>query len=350
MFNGEKVLDIHGHHSTPAQFRAYAYNLIALRTPMGSGLTISDEAMGEAMTRHLKILDERSVDVQFISPRPVAMMHWEQPNLVEHWTRTTNDVIHQTCRLHPTRFRGVAQLPQVSVSYSPDTSNCVEELERSVKELGFIAATLNPDPAGDRKTPGMNDPYWFPLYEKAQELKTPLIVHASISRDPRLTIIPHNYQYNFMTEQSLATLLLEHSDVFTRYPELRVIICHCGGTLSRFIPRAESSGIAGGGQVGIGSRAPAAHVEEHDWSDNLFFDTCSYDQDFLETALKQRGVDQMMFGTEAPGSGTGVLNPDTGKPADDMVPVIDRISFLTADDKRKLFRETTMRVFALYED
>ena len=39
MFNGEKVLDIHGHHSTPAQFRAYAYNLIALRTPMGSGLT-----------------------------------------------------------------------------------------------------------------------------------------------------------------------------------------------------------------------------------------------------------------------------------------------------------------------
>ncbi len=42
-----------------------------------------------------------------------------------------------------------------------------------------------------------------------------------------------------------------------------------------------------------------------------------------------------MFGTEAPGSGTGVLNPDTGKPA---------------DDKRKLFRDTTLRVFALYED
>ena len=349
MYNGEKVLDIHGHHSTPAQFRAYAYNLIALRTPTG-GLKISDEAMGEAMTRHLTIMDERSVDVQFISPRPVAMMHWEQPNLVEHWTKTTNDVIHQTCRLHPTRFRGVAQLPQVSVSYAPDTSNCVEELERSVKELGFIAATVNPDPAGDRKTPGMNDPYWFPLYEKAQELKTPLIVHASISRDPRLAIIPHNYQYNFMTEQSLATLLLEHSDVFTRYPELKVIICHCGGTLSRFIPRAQSSGIAGGGSVGISSSQPAAHAEQHEWSDNLFFDTCSYDQDFLETALKQRGVDQMMFGTEAPGSGTGVLNPDTGKPADDMVPVIDRISFLTAEDKRKLFRDNTLRVFALYED
>ncbi len=70
MYNGEKVLDIHGHHSTPAQFRAYAYNLIALRTPMGSGLHISDEAMDEAMTRHLTIMDERNVDVQFISPRP----------------------------------------------------------------------------------------------------------------------------------------------------------------------------------------------------------------------------------------------------------------------------------------
>lgn len=41
MYNGEKVLDIHGHHSTPAQFRAYAYNLIALRTPMGRAVSRS---------------------------------------------------------------------------------------------------------------------------------------------------------------------------------------------------------------------------------------------------------------------------------------------------------------------
>ncbi len=348
MYNGTMVLDIHGHVVSPPAFSALAQRLTILRTPTAEPFRMDDELVEKYCQEHLRYLDDRDIDVQFVSPRPVSMMHWETPTLQRNWCRATNDLLAQQHRLHPDRIWGVAQLPQ---TVKRDTSVCIDELERCFTELnGFVGAVVNPDPGGDNQYQGMNDEAWFPLYEKAQELKTPLIVHASISRDPRITIIPHNYQYNFMTEQSLATLLLENSDVFERYPELRVIICHCGGTLSRFIPRAESSGIAGGGQVGIGTRAPAAHVEEHDWSDNLFFDTCSYDQDFLETALKQRGVDQMMFGTEAPGSGTGVLNPDTGKPADDMVPVIDRISFLTADDKRKLFRDTTLRVFALYED
>ncbi len=350
MYNGEQVIDIHGHHSTPAQFRAYAYNLIALRTPTSS-LQIPEGAMREAQARHLGMMDERNIDVQFISPRPVAMMHWEQPLLQEHWCRTTNDVIHQTVRMHPDRFRGVAQLPQVGIDYAKDTAGCVPEFRRSVRELGFVAATVNPDPGGDRRAPGMNDPYWYPLYEASCDLRAPLIVHASISRDPRIAILPHNYQYNFLTEEALATQLLEESDVFDRYPELKVIVCHCGGALSRFVPRAVSSGIAGGGQVGIGAQQPAPHAAiERDTSKNLFFDTCAYDSDYLATAIKQKGVGQMMFGTEAPGSGTAVLNPATGKPSDDLVPVIDCFDFLSGEDKRKIFRETAKQVFPLFKE
>ncbi len=35
MFHGNKVIDVHVHHSTPAHFRACACNMIALRTPAG---------------------------------------------------------------------------------------------------------------------------------------------------------------------------------------------------------------------------------------------------------------------------------------------------------------------------
>jgi predicted TIM-barrel fold metal-dependent hydrolase len=351
MYEGEKTVDVHGHHSTPANFRAYAYNLIALRTPAGSGLEIPEGPMQQAQDRHLGLLDERGIDVQFISPRPVAMMHWEQPALVEHWTMTTNDVIHQTCELHPDRFRGIAQLPQVGVDYATDTKGCIAEFERSVNGLGFIGALVNPDPAGDRRAPGMNDAYWFPIYEASINLKAPLIIHASISKDPRITILPHNYQYNFMTEQALATQLLEHSDVFERYPDLRIVVCHCGGALSRFIPRAQSSGIAGGGQVGIGGTAAPPHEDEQrTWANNLFFDTCAYDVDYMATAIKHKGVDQMLFGSESPGSGTGVLNPDTGRPSDDLMPVVDSIEFLTKDDKKKIFRHNALKVFPLYKD
>lgn len=349
MFNGVKVIDVHGHHSTPAQFRAYAYNLIALRAPSGGGLQIPEKAMEEAQARHLGMMDERGIDVQFISPRPVAMMHWEMPHVVEHWTRTTNDVIRQTCDMHPDRFAGVAQLPQVGVDYAGDASGCLAEFERAVSELGFVAATVNPDPGGDRRAPGMNAPYWFPLYRKSVELQAPLIVHASISRDPRLAVISHSYQYNFMTEEALATQLLEQSDVFDQFPALKILVCHCGGALSRFVPRAQSSGVAGGGQVGIVHRATPAHEnEQRTWPDNLFFDTCAYDKDYLATAIKHKGVAQMCFGTESPGSGTGVLNPDTGRPSDDLIPVLDAMEFLTDADKRNLVRDNALRVFPLY--
>lgn len=348
MYNGQKVIDVHGHMSTPPHFRAYAFNLIALRSPGGDGgLEMSDELMDTALKRHLRIMDERDIDIQMISPRPVAFMHWEAAFLVEKWTRITNDVIRQHCRMYPERFVGIAQLPQNS---KLDTSNCVAELERCVKELGFIGAMVNPDPAGDRQTPGMNDKYWFPLYEKAQKLNAPLIVHPSISRDPRVEIIPHNYQYNNITEETLATQLLENSDVFEKYPNLKIIICHCGGALARALPRtARPSGESSGGQVGMGTQTQRT-ARGRNVSNNLYFDTCAYDKDFLATAIKQKGVGQMLFGTEAPGSGSGVINPETEKPSDHLIPVIDSIGFLNAEDKMKIFNGTARRIFPLLKN
>src|SRR5437870_1367585 len=100
-----------------------------------------------SLTRHLNVMDERNIDVQCLSPRPVAMMHWESARLVDRWTTYTNDVIKRSCDMYPDRWYGVAQLPQNS---KIPTSNCVYELERCIKELGFVGALVNPDPGGDR--------------------------------------------------------------------------------------------------------------------------------------------------------------------------------------------------------
>src|SRR5579875_2006636 len=68
MYHGQKVIDVHGHMSTPPHFRAYAYNLVALRTPSQDDLFIPDELMETALARHLKMLDENNIDLQMISP------------------------------------------------------------------------------------------------------------------------------------------------------------------------------------------------------------------------------------------------------------------------------------------
>ena len=340
MYEGTLVIDSHGHMSTPPEFRGYAYNMIALRTPSNFKLTAAQ--MEGALSRHIRVLDERNIDVQMISPRPVAYMHWERPFLVKSWTETTNEVIAQQCELLPTRFVGVAQLPQTPLE---DTTGCAEVLSRCVNELGFVAADLNPDPGADRQTPGLNEPYWFPLYEAAEALQATLIVHPSISRDPRVDKIPHSYQWNNIVEETLAMLLYQHSDVFDRFPKLKIVVCHCGGSLSRLIEHGEASGEQGGGSVGI---VAGEREEQHrDTSPNLFVDSCAYEPNFLATAIKQYGVDQMVFGTEAPGSGTAILNPLTSRPSDDLIPVLETFEFLTNADRKKILHDNLLRVFPL---
>ena len=323
MYNGHKVIDVHGHMTTPPQFRAFVANVVSQNTPQSAErLEISDELLDKAQARHLKLMDERNIDVQLLGPRPIAMWHWTRPFLQERWCRITNDVIARIVKLHPDRFVGMAQLPQNS---KVDTRNCVAELERCVKELGFAGAYINPDPAGDRQVPGMHEEYWYPLYEKAQQLDVPLMVHPSISYDRRLEVIPANYQMNNYIEEFIAMHVLSHSNVFQTFPRLRVVICHCGGALNRFIPTDH-------------------HIAQKDLSKNLFYDACAYDDDFLTAAIKQKGVDQMLFGTEAPGSG-GATRPDTGRSSDDLVPVIDSLKILSTEDKIKIFNKNPLRVF-----
>ena len=346
MYDNPPVIDCHGHMSTPPEFRAVAMHLQSNRSPHNAPLRIDENRLKLSTTRHIQMLDERNIDIQMISPRPVAMMQYERRFIVHNWTHTTNNVIKELCDALPDRFVGIAQLPQNS---EEDTSHCVAEFERSINELGFVGALVNPDPGADRQYPGMNHEYWFPLYEASEALDAPLIVHPSVSKDARLDIIPSSYQYNNLTEEVLAILLLRHSDVFQRFPKLRIVVCHCGGALDRFIPNAPPSGQVGGGQAVGPQAAPQedTHEEQKDLSKNLFIDSCAYDPGFLSTAIKQWGVSQVVFGTEAPGSGTSDLNVETNKPSDDLIPVLERFDFLTNDDRRKILHDNAMRVFPL---
>ena len=360
MFRGYPVIDVHGHLSSPPHVRAFAYNLIALRNRPDK-FVLTDEQVKPAMDRHLRLLDAYDIDVQLLSPRPVGMMHWERPFIVRAWTREVNDLIAQQMQLAPERFVGVAGLPQ---NAEIATSNCVDELTRCVEELGFVGAIVNPDPAGDGKTPGMDQPYWFPLYEAAEALEATLIVHPCGSRDPRLESIARPYQFSNLVEETLATQLLEQNDVFARYPRLRIVICHCGGALQRLLFHhkpvdaiefgrgidnlVRESGEDSGGQVGIGvswSYAGASTRVSSDLADNLFFDSCAYDPYFLAAAMHQRGPARMLFGTEAPGAGTHLINPQTNAPADNLVRVIDGFDFLSDDDKLAIFHHNARRAF-----
>ncbi len=287
---------------------------------------MTDESFEAPIRRHLQAMDERNIDIQLISNHPVHMWHWETPEVQQIWCRTVNDAIAQKVRLRPDRFIGVGQLPQ---NAQLETSTCVAELEYCINELGFVGVMVNPDPGADHTAPGMQYEYWYPLYEKAEALGATLMIHASIWRNPALKGIPHHYQINNAMSEFLAGLALEHSDVFKTFPNLKVFISHCGGALNRFAPEDK---------IHTYGRMPLP--------DNLFYDTCVYDIDFLATGIKQHGAHRILFGTEAPGAGGITVRAD-GRKSDDLVPVIDSLDFLTPDQKLDIFSRNALRFFPL---
>jgi predicted TIM-barrel fold metal-dependent hydrolase len=333
MYKNHKVIDVHGHLSSPPEHSSYGFSLVSTGNNLFSPLKIPDESMQRAASGHVKLLDERGIDLQLLSMRPVSMLHWERPYVTLQWTRVTNDAIHQTCRLYPDRFRGVAGLPQ---QRDQDTSACLAELDRCINELGFVAALVNPDPAGDGKTPKLDAEYWYPLYRRAGELDIALIIHACQPKgDHRLDFgydatgdAQLDRQFYFMMEHTLATMILERSDVFARFPRLKIVVVHCGGAPDRLHPRRQRN-------------------EPGGLDENLYFDTCAYDRWFLTAAFKQRGPHRMLFGTETPGAGSSTVDPETGKPSDDLVPVIDSLGFLTDEDKQRIFYDNPIKVFGL---
>jgi predicted TIM-barrel fold metal-dependent hydrolase len=328
MYNGTTVIDIHGHMSTPPEFTVHSANLVNQRKlTAGSKFSISDERLDMAQQQHLEFMNVRDIEYQLISPRPVHMWHWETPVIQHSWCETTNDVIAQIVKLHPDRLGGMAQLPQ---NVNRSTKDVVDELDRAINQLGFLGAIVNPDPGADAQTPGMDDEeYWYPLYERAEKLGAVLMVHASISRDKRIWNVPQNYQVNNVIGQFLATLALEHGRVFQDFPNLRVFVSHLGGALNRFIMTDES------------------HYFGNKNIPNLTFDTCAHDVDFLTAGLRQKTLERCMFGSEAPGAGSGAKRPETGRPADDLVPVIKDMDWITEPQKIDLFYNNAKKFFPL---
>ncbi len=326
------IIDVHGHVTAPPHLYAYKAGLVSHRGAHGrGGPPITDEQIKASLKRHLDLLEEVGTDLQFISPRPFQMMHSEKPEAIVHyWNEAVNDVIAREVQMHPDLFRGIAGLPQCA-GVSP--KNCLPELERCVKELGFIGALINPDPGeGDGLSPPMGDEYWYPLYEKAVELDVPLLVHSAGCKSPRET-----YGAHFITEESIFILTLLNSTVFKDFPNLKIVVGHGGGSIPFQIGRWRAGRWRGQGQQG----------ESFDESlRRLYFDTVLYNQESLELLFKIVGPDRCLFGTERPGTGD-VLNPDTGIWVDDLKPVIENISWLDDKARKLIFEDNAKALFKL---
>jgi predicted TIM-barrel fold metal-dependent hydrolase len=334
------IIDVHAHISAPSELYAYQANLFASRGGQKKGpLKVDDERVHKAALPHLKFLEEAKTDLQLLSPRPYTMMHHEKPVCVTDWyIEVCNDLIARQVKMFPDKFKGVCGLPQ---AVGEPIARVIPELERCVKELGFVGCLVNPDPGarGDDSTPAMGNEYWYPLYEKLVELDVPAMIHSSTCLSSRLT-----YTLHFINEESIAVVSLLNSKVFEHFPKLKIVVAHGGGAIPYHMGRFKAGRYQSRRNLERKPTDPERFFEN--MAKKLYYDTCLYSPEALELLFKVMGPSNCCFGTEAPGAGSSV-DPYTGMAMDDLKPHIEGFSFLSDTDKKNIFEMNARKLYKI---
>ena len=124
----------------------------------------------------------------------------------------TNDYVAGIVKQHPDVFKGFA-------SVDPWKGKAgVEELERSVKELGLVGLKLHPI----HQDFFPNDPQFYPLYEKASSLGVPVLFHSGFGAAG--AGLPGGGGFKLKYSAPIPGI----DDVAADFPNLTVIMAHPG--------------------------------------------------------------------------------------------------------------------------
>jgi 4-oxalmesaconate hydratase len=327
------IIDCHGHYTTaPAAHDAWRDAQKAAFKSGGdidpSYPDISDDEIRHTIEKNqLRLIKERGADMTVFSPRASTMAHHVGDEAVSRaWTRRCNDLIARVVELFPQTFVGVCQLPQ---SPGVPVAHSIAELERCVKELGFVGCNLNPDPSGGHWTaPPLTDRAWYPFFEKMVELDVPAMIHVSGSCNPNF----HATGAHYINADTTAFMQFLEGDLFRDFPALRFIIPHGGGAVPYHWGRYR----------GLADMLKRPPLREHVMR-NVYFDTCVYHQPGIDLLFRVIDVDNILFGSEMVGAVRGI-DPETGNYFDDTKRYIDN-SALSQADKRKVFELNARRVY-----
>ena len=327
------VIDCHGHQTIVPQAHldyraAQKARLADPALPAPQRPDIGDDEIREGIeANQLKLVRERGADMTIFSPRASRMEpHVGDAATSLAWSIACNDLIWRVTQLYPETFVGVCQLPQTP---GGALDNSIAELERCVLELGFVGCNLNPDPSGGHWTaPPLTDRHWYPFYEKMVELDVPAMIHVSGSCNPSF----HATGSYYLAADTNAFMQLIEGDLFTDFPELRLIIPHGGGAVPYHWGRYR----------GLADMLKRPTLDRHVMR-NVFFDTCVYHQPGIDLLFEVIDIDNILFGSEMVGAVRGI-DPESGHHFDDTKRYIDGLS-LSGEDRRKVFEGNARRVY-----
>lgn len=246
-------------------------------------------------------LDRFGIEKQVLSTVPVMFCYWAKPEDGLYVSRFLNDHIADTVRTYPDRFVGLGTVPM----QSPDLA--IQELKRCRTELGLAGIEIGSHVGATN----LGDPEVLAVLEAAEALDAAVFVHPW---DMMGTDTMPKYWLPWLVgmpaETSRAICSMIFGGVFERFPKLRVLFAHGGGSFPMTMGRIDH-----GFQVRPDLCAVDNKVLPSSYVNRFFVDSLVHDQRALRFLLDTFGPSQIALGTDYPFP-LGELQP--GKLIDSM--------------------------------
>ena len=217
---GSAQIDVHCHMIS----NAYLEAVKAHGMEMDEGFPIP----GWDADAHLQFMDEAGIRTSVLT-MPAPQPYFGDGAESAAICRKYNEEAAALKALHPGRFLFCAALPL------PDVERALEEAKYALEVLGADGVKLATNSYGQY----LGDPELEPLMAYLNSRKAVIITHPhkpSAANDKLIAAVPLA-SYEYLAETTRAILNMVAHDVLVRYPELKVVVPHCGSFLPNALPR-----------------------------------------------------------------------------------------------------------------
>ncbi len=268
-----------------------------------------------------EVLEKIGIDMQVLTFTTPGV-HIESPERAVELARMVNDNFAKIKKEKSQRFSALATLPM----NDPEAS--VTELDRAFSELGFRGVALHSNINGV----ALSDERFWPLYEKANELEAVFDIHPSfpvgVEAMTDYWLMP---LLGFTFDTTLAAAKLVFSGVVEKFPKIRWILGHLGGTIPYLAERLDR------GYAAFKECRENISQKPSDYLKTFYFDTVNFDIKALQLAIDFAGADHLVAGSDYPHQ-IGSL--------EQMVSSIDKLN-ISEEDKSKIYGKTAAQLLKI---
>jgi len=273
-------IDVHAHYLS-SDYLDLLDRLGGIEPGTETGRPIVWPALAADLEARFAVMDKAGVGLQVLSVSGL-MPYFADARAGIEGARYANDMYAELVRAHPGKFAAFAALPLPHVDAS------LAELRRALDELGMVGVTFATSVLGRQ----LGDACFDPIYEELDRRGAVLFIHPAGLACGSAPIKEAGLLWPLggTAEDTLCAVHMMKAGFTARFPRIRAILPHLGGTLPLLMHRLDRPL-----RASLPEKAPLETVARKFW-----YDTVNGYPPALRCACEAYGADRIVFGTDYP--------------------------------------------------